>query len=338
MKRPILPHPFAAGCLVLCAATAARADVTPSGDYHTSIPIEVPTLRGVAPSVALSYAANAPNGIAGVGWSLDASSVIARTGPRGGLPITAAAPDGFELDGEPLIACATASTSPSCSSAVTAFGSAVGYYSTRRESFGRIHFDATANTWTTWTTGGQTSRYITRDGGQRWILDRKTDRHGNAMQYGYNCVPGTECELTSIRYGDATVTGAEVRFFYEPRPDVTTRSNGATILTAGTRLKSIRIMVAGQLARAYGLTYTTGAARSMLQAVTQYASDASVDPTGTISAGPTPPLPATTFQPGGGNTSFRVATVTSPGMFAIGDLPRKPSPPRFVQTLVKNLA
>lgn len=335
MKR--LSSTRVAGLLVLCAATA-HADVTASGDFQRSFPIDVPTLRGITPTVRLAYAASAPSGTAGVGWSLDASSVIARTGPRGGLPITSAAPDAFELDGEPLLPCVAGSTSPSCTTALVAFGSSSGYYTTRRESFARIQFDAAANAWNVTTTNGFVARYVTRDGGLRWLLDRREDRHGNATRYDYACTAGATCELTSIRYGDDAVIGAEVRFYYEARPDVARRANGAAILTAAKRLRTIRITVGGQLVRSYALAYQPGASRSVLTSVTQYASDANVDGDGQITPGPTPPLPATTFQAGGGSASVRVTPVTASGLFALGELPRNPSPPRFRDVALPNHA
>ncbi len=52
--------------------------VGPAGDYHYTLPIEVPAGRaGMTPSLSLSYSSTAGNGMVGVGWTLDgAMSVI----------------------------------------------------------------------------------------------------------------------------------------------------------------------------------------------------------------------------------------------------------------------
>src|SRR5262245_54323427 len=168
----------------------------------------------MSPTVNLRYGANIGDGLVGVGWGLEAAGMIARTGPRGGLSVAPAAPDGFELDGEPLIACAPGSVSPSCTTAIAAFGSSAGFYSTRRESFARIYHAGGTGDWTVWSTGGEVARYVTYDSGQRWMLTSATDVHGNAIEYDYACSPGAECELARIRYGDHVVRGAEIRFYY----------------------------------------------------------------------------------------------------------------------------
>ena len=340
MKRHI-HRPFAAGLVVLCAATAARADVTGSGDFQTSVPIDVPTMRGVSPTVRLAYAANAPNGIAGVGWSLDATSAISRTGPRGGLSVAPAAPDGFELDGEPLIPCAPNSTSPSCTTALVAFRTSAGFYSTRRESFARIQYDSATDAWNVWSTSGHVSRYVTHDGGQRWLLESRADRHGNALRYNYNCAAGAECELASINYGDRE--RVEVRFHYEARPDILRRSNGNATLTVDHRLRSIVVTVDSKLARAYELGYATAGRgapplpRSILETVTQHASDATVDKNGIIDPGPTPALPPITFTMGGGAVATRTTPIVKDGMFSIADLTRYPAYRRFPTISIPNL-
>ncbi len=46
-------------------------EVGPSGDYHYTLPIEVPPGRaGMTPALSLSYSSTDGNGVVGVGWSL----------------------------------------------------------------------------------------------------------------------------------------------------------------------------------------------------------------------------------------------------------------------------
>src|ERR1041385_2733011 len=107
------------------APRLARADVDPRGQFSTRVPIEVPRFHDIAPHVALVYAGG-PAGIAGAGWTLEAASVITRRSATSGTPrFIGAGPetDRFWLDGEELVACTDDDTSPSCTTAVAAFGS-----------------------------------------------------------------------------------------------------------------------------------------------------------------------------------------------------------------------
>lgn len=51
-----------------------------SGAFTTSVPIALPSHRGLKPSLALSYHSSGGNAIAGVGWSLAGFSTIERQG------------------------------------------------------------------------------------------------------------------------------------------------------------------------------------------------------------------------------------------------------------------
>jgi hypothetical protein len=53
--------------------------------YRIEKGIEVPAIRDISPSVVLTYSSHAGNDIAGVGWRLDATSSIVRTGADGGV-------------------------------------------------------------------------------------------------------------------------------------------------------------------------------------------------------------------------------------------------------------
>jgi Salmonella virulence plasmid 65kDa B protein len=112
-----------------------------NGSYVTSVPIEVPSFRGLEPQLSLSYDSsrgirNIPSvgGWSGVGWSINGLSSITRVSgtpaPVGavdkkksgmGAPAYGAVglpADSFELDGVELIPCGqiqTQANSPSCS-------------------------------------------------------------------------------------------------------------------------------------------------------------------------------------------------------------------------------
>src|SRR5262249_13141795 len=106
------------------------------GSYGDSIAIEVPPYHGMEPKLALDYSSTAGNGPFGVGWRLNGFSVIERaSSPGRGTPRYKSS-DIFLLDGEELVPCAAhklpngsaGSLSPSCSTAVAAYGSSAEFY------------------------------------------------------------------------------------------------------------------------------------------------------------------------------------------------------------------
>lgn len=59
--------------------TSGQFEVTPSGSATYTIPITIPPgTAGTEPKVAISYNSQGSNGLLGVGWSLQANSVITR--------------------------------------------------------------------------------------------------------------------------------------------------------------------------------------------------------------------------------------------------------------------
>lgn len=323
--------------LVASAPWLSRAEVSRRGEFHSKVSIEVPAIRGVAPTVEITYSSHAGNDIAGVGWRLNATSSIARTGSRGGVPRhpSPVAGDRFVLDGQELVPCLAGSTSPSCTTAIAWRGSSAGFYSTLEESYQRIEHAGGVAPWTVWSTSGIKRTYTTFDNGQSWLLTRGADRHSNGTDYTYGCQAGYECTLDAIRYGGVGPgPGAEIRFYYETRPDATKRATGTGFLIQNKRLRSIAVRFGGQLVRAYALSYerSSVSGRSLLRSVQQFGRDAAVDDTGDpgrITAGATPPLPATTFTtesqtPSGG---WRFGTlVDQPDLLATAaastDIPR----------------
>jgi hypothetical protein len=60
-------------------STKARAGVSPTGSFETSIPLDLPPgINGARPNLSLDYDSNAANGILGIGWSLGGLPVLAR--------------------------------------------------------------------------------------------------------------------------------------------------------------------------------------------------------------------------------------------------------------------
>lgn len=126
-----------AGVSSASAGPGGLGDVVLStGAYTQSVAIEVPPFHGLEPKLSLSYSSQGGNGFAGVGWSLSGFSVIeAKRGASGGV-------DSYSLDGQELRACQTGSVSPSCTTG--------GTHSTKIESYLKIKFDSSTNTWSVW--------------------------------------------------------------------------------------------------------------------------------------------------------------------------------------------
>jgi len=117
--------------LLLCAAAASAADAVDgyTGTFSTQVPIAVPAFHGLEPSLQLVYSSSGGNGLAGIGWSLQGFSSIERVSAKRGVPAFDST-DTYELDGAPLVPCATGSTSPSCTTG--------GTHSLRMEDYSRI--------------------------------------------------------------------------------------------------------------------------------------------------------------------------------------------------------
>jgi RHS repeat-associated protein len=292
----------------------AAADVTDQGSFGTSITIQVPPFRGIEPSITLSYDSSAGNGVVGVGWRLDASSYVTRAGRTGGPPRFDGS-DRYLLDGADLDPCA-----PACPLG--------GTHETRQRTFQRVTFDG--ERWTRWSGDGVRFEYeplplaAGPKGIYRWALARTIDPHGNAVNYSHGCEP-TECYLDSITYA----SDARVSFFYEPRADSTSYATGAepedpaAIAETAKRLKTIAVEFGGGFVRAYALAYVTSVASgaSLLRSAQLFGSDASVGPGGQVTAGATPPTPASSFSaeamsgpPGG----VKTRTLPMSGLLEIG--------------------
>jgi RHS repeat-associated protein len=235
--------------LALAGTTwAADADkVNPFfGTFQSEIKIDVPAYHGLEPQLAIAYNSASGNGFVGVGWALTGIELIERTGASGRGAPRYDASDRFTLSGQPLLACTSGSTSPSCL--------AGGTHSTRIESYQRIRFDAGANTWTVTEKNGTTrtfsSLYLTDAGTFRWALTRVADLTGNAVSYEWWCDPSADCYPDAVRYN-----GVVVRFFRETRPDPISFATGRGIGKTRFRLRSVDVTVAGARSRAYRLDY-----------------------------------------------------------------------------------
>jgi RHS repeat-associated protein len=247
------------------------------GAYQEQVSIAVPPFRGIEPKLALSYNSAGGNGFPGVGWTLSGVSVIERASPGKGAP-TYGASDIYLLDGQELVPCA-------------AMG---GTHCTKIQSYLRIKFDASANTWTVWQKDGIKTVYgaVYDAGGTfRWGIKSVSDTKNNTVNYNWWCEAASDCYLNTVTYNGVTVT-----LFREARPDPISFAHGNGLGKTNYRLRSVFVARSGSNIRAYKLGYTTGSStgRSLLANVQQYGRNVTHDGAGLITGGTA--LPATTFS------------------------------------------
>src|SRR5450432_1943540 len=207
-----------AGTCVLGLASHVRAGVDPSGHLTQEVGLSVLDFHSIAPDVKLRYSSGAGDGFVGVGWSLDVGSRITRVSATHGIA-RGDASDVYLLDGMELVPCNATSTSASCTSAVTAFGSSANYYSTKIESFERIRHDTTLDYYTVERRDGTRLWLFSNDNGNSYDLANVKDTHGNEVHYTQWCdVNFSSCYPDTITYATSGGSpGASIRFMREPR-------------------------------------------------------------------------------------------------------------------------
>ena len=241
-----------------------------TGRATTAIPIVVPPgRRGLAPTLALSYASSSRNGPVGVGWSLEVGAIERST--KRGVP-TYDGSDTFTLQ------------MGGVHSELVKIPD--GTYRLKDEGLFLKVEDLGVSGWQVTDKAGTTYFFGSAQGSGlgvqgklfRWALDRVEDIHGNTLTISYTKDQG-QLYLAGIQYTGHPSTGLapanEVRFILEDRPDVETSFRSGFAVTTAKRLKDITVTAQGQLVRRYRLAYATSArtGRSLLASVTQVGSD-----------------------------------------------------------------
>lgn len=232
-------------------AAAGDSWVDERGGFNYRIPLmTAPGSGGFAPNLALEYHSQAPNDVAGVGWSLTGLSSITRCpqtveqdGISANRPVRLDNGDRFCLDGERLMVVSGS------------YGADGAEYRTELDRHLRIvshgAVDGGPARFTVWHGDGGFSEYgrredarvATRVGGGApsatlvWAISRRQDASGNYFDFDYHkSVSGpVEATLEKVRYTGNARAGvppwAELRFHYETgRADVPVRFvSGAAI-------------------------------------------------------------------------------------------------------------
>jgi len=307
---PSPPPPLANGTAGTIPGTAS----VQGGKATYSIPISLPPgVAGMVPAVSLSYGGGSANGVAGVGWALNASSSIGLCGPTivqdGRVDsVWLISADRLCFDGKRLIAAqadywaaaAEYRTEIFDGSRILRNGSGFKVYTKD----GRIHYYGDTP---------ETTREGIRSTGappvtHTWVLRRSEDRLGNAIDYSYAKDATTgEHLLTAIRWGANATAGqaafGKVAFAYEARPDADVMFIAGGRADVNQRLSSITGWTdtaadgtGGTQALQYKLAYETSptSGRSMVNNIQMCAASGECLPATTFAWGkPNPNAPRT---------------------------------------------
>ena len=270
--------------------TLAGEPSVDGGAANYRIAVEVPPGRGgLQPEVSLTYSSRSGNGVAGVGWSLNAAPSIYRC-PRtleqdeGDRPVMMDDQDRLCVAGQRLVLTSGA------------FGQTGSTYVTEINPFDRYTLQGALSS-------GSSSFLVEKKSGRRqvfaqlasapdvWRLTVELDRNAtpNCVSYAYvNLAPASrgpdarEWHLQSILYTgrftgaplDGTCvpdgTARSVNFLFELRPDPRTTYRAGVASMSTQRLVAIETKVGSALVRRYELTYSTSPAtgRSLLASAT----------------------------------------------------------------------
>ncbi len=257
------------------------------GQASYRLPIMVPPGRNkLQPDVSLSYSSQGGNGVAGVGWSVNAGSGISRCGASyavDGLTRAVtfdASSDRLCLDGQRLIA----------DSGV--YGASGTTYRTEMDSFVRVTqhggINSSSTSFTVEYANGSTSQYGDNSNSRfipsglatalNWKISKKTDSSGNTIEYRYDTSVAGEHLLSHIYYTGTSGTRGErfVEFVYEARDDKRFGYIAGGKTASTRRLKQINTHHSiDKPVYQYQLTYTTsrGSQRSLLTMAKQCAFD-----------------------------------------------------------------
>ncbi|MEW6246282.1 MAG: SpvB/TcaC N-terminal domain-containing protein [Nitrospirota bacterium] len=288
---------------------AVHADLF-TGATTTSIPIEVPPGRnGMQPNLQLVYSSANGNGWVGMGWKLEVGAIERQT--RFGVNYSGDDYT-FHLNGVSTELVAT----PQYGTDEYRAKIEGGFTRIRKLSSGG--WEATDKKGTKYLFGQTGASRITNSDGSlifKWCLDWVVDRDGNYMKVVYWGDQGNnQGYLDEVRYTGHTSDGLEsgsdvaptnvIKFYRDAgdRLDAPDMYTSNFKIKTRYRLKTIAVwadLAMTKLVRAYKVQYSQGSStgNSMVSAVQQFGSNASLNTSGTITnEGVASALPAATVQ------------------------------------------
>jgi hypothetical protein len=270
----------AVSALVLSRLASAQQIVSPAtfaaqsnGNFGGTIPIHLPPATGgLAPSLAITYSSHSPNGLLGLGFSLQGLSAVTRCGEnfaqdgvRGGVHYDAN--DRFCLDGQRLVP---------VSGSYANYGADGTEYRTELDSFSQIishgttgsgptYFTVKTKSGLTETFGNTPTSGVLANGLtsiRTWAVSQVSDTAGNYYAVTYTDDSNGAYYPNTLSYtgNGSTAPQNTVVFSWATRGDnIWSFTNGSTVGIVN-RLASIQITAASQPVRIYNLTYDNGAA------------------------------------------------------------------------------
>ncbi|MEH8019124.1 chitobiase/beta-hexosaminidase C-terminal domain-containing protein, partial [Rheinheimera muenzenbergensis] len=278
--------PYQPSASVVPGVIAAEAGVS-GGQAGYTIPISiVPGRAGMQPSVALSYSSRSGNGIAGMGWSLQAASAISRCGSSfatDGISraVTLTNSDKLCYNGSRLMLVSGT------------YGTNGAEYALEMDNMSRVvqnggDMAQSVSSFTVYEASGRTLQFGSSSNGkvvpagqsitQQWLLQSVADVTGkNTMRYVYQHNAQAEVLLSQIMYtGNASSDDGRgmVEFAYQARNDKTLSYVAGGKVQQTQRLASITTSYDGGTVRQYRLGYggvSAGSGRTLLRQITECA-------------------------------------------------------------------
>ena len=245
---------------------AGKFDVTSNGQATYSIPIvTAPGSAGLVPDVSLNYSSGGGNGIAGLGWSLNAASGISRCRQTYGHDhnadqVACVIQDRFCLIGESLIVVSGSYGTPGSQykteidnfDRITEIGGSFGH----PNSFSVEYKNGIIETYGNTTDSANSQHDVAQGRVMTWALSARRDSAANKIIYHYiKTNQSQRIDRIEYAFGVQTSRGAHLQFEYEGRNDPVTTYVVGHLTQTNHRLRTIKSFNGGLEIRRYELTY-----------------------------------------------------------------------------------
>jgi RHS repeat-associated protein len=229
-------------------------------------------VAGFTPELSLQYDSGRGFGPVGIGWTFGPGTIRRQT--EKGLPrygdAPAGGPDRFlGSSGEELVPLDNGHYLAKIEGAYVRCRRVGDHWEAHTKRGSKMEYGLTSEARVTDATG--TKVY-------EWYLQRRTDTHGNVIEYDYirPIEDDRQVYLSEIRYGPGPGPwphAYKVRVFYEERPDPRTDYRSGFRIRTSRRVDHIDMLYDDALIRRYSLGYGAHAHWSLLTTITQYGAD-----------------------------------------------------------------
>ena len=250
-------------------AISGSGNVTPSGQAAYTIPIALPPgIKGMVPSLGISYNSGSPDGLLGRGWNIQGISAISRVpkdfyhdGAKKGIQLDPS--DVYALDGVRIIGDRLANDN---FSKITLSGDLFIV-----ETKDGMIMEYGKNT---------DSKLSVNSVTLTWYLSETRDKYGNYISYSYdNNTTNKEVVIKEIKYTGNTAAGISpynsVKFYYDIRQDKKERYILGHRLKSTLILREVQVDCESKFMKGYKFSYGYNDfyLQSFLNSVTEQGSD-----------------------------------------------------------------